>query len=192
MDVVGKLHDIMETLADFYDVVNTQERANTEAAANIVIENGVVLAKNVPVSVLLFLEKQLVDLHTFVANLPVLPADRQWTWDSNRNCFVTDSTQTLKTQKVPQVIVKYDATKEHPAQTEMFTKDIVVGEYATTYMSSALPAERRDAALARIITLQEAVKVARQEANSIEVVDAKIGKDLLDYVFGEITQRVQS
>jgi hypothetical protein len=37
--------------------------------------------------------------------------------------------ESLRTSKEPTVIVKYDATKEHPAQTELFTKDVPVGTW---------------------------------------------------------------
>jgi len=38
--------------------------------------------------------------------------------------------------------------------------------------------------LARVEKLQEAVKFAREEANSIEVEDQKVGATFFDYLFG--------
>ncbi|MBA2680632.1 MAG: hypothetical protein H0U76_19830 [Ktedonobacteraceae bacterium] len=47
------------------------------------------------------LEKQLVDLHTFVRKLPVLDPSETWTLDSSADCWATEPVQTLKTKKVP-------------------------------------------------------------------------------------------
>jgi hypothetical protein len=191
LDVPKRIREVAGHLTDFFDVVATQETSNTEATADVVVD-GSLLLNGVPVGVLLFLEKQLVDLHTFVSKLPVLPPDRVWNWHANRGCFATEPVETLKTQKVPDVLVKFPATKEHPAQTEAFMKDVVVGKWHTTYMSSAIPAQERDAAIARIEKLQDAVKTAREEANSIEAVTAKIGERVLEHCIGSLADRVQS
>jgi hypothetical protein len=46
---------------------------------------------------LLFLEKQLVDLHTFVKKLPVLDASDSWSYDASADCYATDPVQTVRT-----------------------------------------------------------------------------------------------
>jgi hypothetical protein len=43
----------------------------------------------VPVPCLLFLEKQLQDVKTFVLSLPVLSINKDWQRDPNRGCYVT-------------------------------------------------------------------------------------------------------
>jgi len=169
-------------LADLFNIVATQEYGNTEAVGNIHIEGGLILDSN-PVTVLLFLEKQLTDLRTLAQNLPTLPSDRSWSFDEARNCWVTQPEQTVKTQKVQVPIVKYDATPEHPAQTDLITRDRTVGHWSTIHLSGALPEMERDAIVKRIESLQDAVKVAREEANSQEVTYQVIGPAILDYVF---------
>ena len=149
---------------------------------NIRIE-GVSILDNVPVTVLLFLEKQLTDLRTLAQNLPTLPPDRSWSIDEAKNCWVTQPEQTVKTQKVVEPIVKYDATPEHPAQTDLITRDRTVGHWSTTHLSGALPETERDAIVSRIERLQDAVKIAREEANSQEVTYRVIGPAILDYIF---------
>src|SRR5947209_20224941 len=62
-----------ETLTKLFDVVATKDWANCSAKADVII-NGNVLLSQVPATYLLFLEKQLVDLHTFIKKLPVLDA----------------------------------------------------------------------------------------------------------------------
>lgn len=183
LDVPTKIAETMEQLASFYDVVLTQETGNTEARGTVEV-NGSAFLVAMPITTLLFMEKQLIDLHTFVANLPTLPADRAWKFDDNRNCYATEPTESTRTQKTPKVVVKYDATKEHPAQTELFVEDVSVGTWTTTYFSSAMPSRNQAQILARIEGLQDAVKSAREAANSIEVDQMKFGRKLLSYVFG--------
>lgn len=175
---------VVARMNEYYDCVATQECANQEAKANVTIGETIIL-KDMPVTVLLFFEKQLVDLLTFAKSLPVLPVDKEWRYDEKRGCFITEPEVTTRTQKQPKVIVKYNATPEHPAQTELFSEDKVVGHWSTVHMSGALTKEKRDGIIDRIEKLQDAVKKAREEANGYE-----IGKDILnhgttlvDYIF---------
>ena len=181
--VSDALQTVQKELYDFLNIVATQEYANTEAKANVEVGDKILL-DDVPVSVLLFLEKQLIDLRTLATNLPTLPTDCVWTLDENKNCYVTNPEQTVKTQKKVEVIVKYDATKEHPAQTDLITVDKMVGNWTTIHLSGALPEKERDAIVERIEKLQDAVKIAREQANSLEVNQKTgFGKVVLDYIF---------
>jgi len=59
-----------------FDIVATQDWANCQAVADVVVDDQVILAQ-VPFTHLLFLEKQLLDIQTLVEKLPVLdPAER--------------------------------------------------------------------------------------------------------------------
>lgn len=191
LDVLKCIDNTVEQLVGFFDAVATQETGNTTAKADITVGNKTIL-KDVPVTVLLFLEKQIEDMRTFAMNLPVLPQDRTWKWDTGRNCYSTDPVQSVRTQKKPKVIVKYDATKEHPAQTEIFMEDEQVGTFETTYLSSAIPSQRKSEIIARIEALQEGIKIAREAANSIEVSQVYIGKQIMQHIFGVATDGVQS
>jgi len=177
-----EINKLRAELADLFNIVATQEYGNTEAVGNIRIEDDVILA-DVPVTVLLFLEKQLTDLHTLAQNLSTLPSDRSWALDQAKNCWVTQPEQTVKTQKVTEPIVKYDATPEHPAQTDLITRDRTVGHWSTIHLSGALPETERDGIVSRIEKLQDALKVSREEANSQEVTYRVIGPAILDYIF---------
>lgn len=181
--VNSEIKKIQNELADFFNVVATQEYGNTEAVGNICVDEEILLA-DVPITVLLFLEKQLTDLGTLARNLPTLPTDRIWSQDEAKNCWVTQPEQTVKTQKKVEPIVKYDATPEHPAQTDLISVDRTIGHWSTIHMSGALPETERDAIVLRIEKLQDAVKVAREEANSREVQFRDgIGSAVLGYVF---------
>ena len=84
------LADVRRALTRLFDVVLTKDSANGDAKASIVVD-GTTIAEDVPVTDLLFLEKQLADLQSFVAKLPVLrgpgppiagPATRLGSWES--------------------------------------------------------------------------------------------------------------
>jgi hypothetical protein len=181
--VPEEVDTVLFELADFYNVVMTQESGNTTAKGSVVVD-GKVLLKDVPVTVLLFLEKQLTDLRTFVRNLPVLPVDKTWLWDRNKNCYSSDPEKTSRTQKTPEVIVKYDATKEHPAQTEMIYVDKPAGTWNTIHLSGALPETTKNKIAKRVETLQDAVVKAREDANSTVVQQSKdFGQTILNHIF---------
>ncbi len=188
LNVPDKIRETMDQVASFFDVVMTQEFGNTQAKGTIEVDGNKFLP-NMPVTTLLFLEKQLIDLHTFAMNLPVLSPDREWKIDDCRNCYVTDPIRSIKTAKKPKVIVKYDATEKHPAQTEIFSEDITVGTWTTTYMSSAIPSRQRADMLLRIEDLQDAVKRAREQANSLEVDQMTYGRKILRHIFGDLLER---
>ena len=80
--------------------------------------------------------------------------------------------------------MKYEATKEHPAQTELYMKDLPVGTWTQILYSGCIQADRKNAILARIRKLQDAIKLAREQANLLEVERQKAGEALLAFVFG--------
>jgi hypothetical protein len=171
-----------ETLTKLFDMVATKDWANCDAKADVVVD-GKVLLSQVPATYLLFLEKQLVDLHTFVKKLPVLDASESWTFDLSADCWATEPVSTLKTKKVPRNHVKAEATEKHPAQVEVYYEDVVVGTWRTIKFSGALPARRVNELLDRVEKLQEAVKFAREEANNRDVTEQKIGATVFLYLF---------
>jgi hypothetical protein len=65
----------------------------------------------------------------------------------------------------------------------MYMEDVWVGTWTTTKFSGAIPAATRNAMLERVRKLADAVKTAREEANSIDVRAHKIGAAVLGYVF---------
>jgi hypothetical protein len=171
------------TLTKLFDVTASKDWANCAAKADVVVD-GTTLISGVPVSYLLFLEKQLTDLHTFVRKLPVLDAAESWTLDPSSDSWKTDPVQTFRTKRIPRNHVKAEATEKHPAQVEVYYEDITVGYWTTVKFSGALPAKRVNELLDRVERLQRAVKFAREEANAVEVVDQQVGDAFFGYLFG--------
>lgn len=175
---------VIEPLRSLYDTVATLDKSNCAAFADVVVDDVVVL-KQVPVTTLLFLEKQLIDLHSFANSIPTLDNSVEWRFDDINNVYVSQPSEVLSNKKVPRAFVKYEATVNHPAQVEMVNEDIVVGTWRAVSQSGAIPASNKASMLERIQKLRTAIVVAREEANSIEAVRCKIGDPILEFVFGE-------
>lgn len=172
-----------EILAELFDVTATKDYSNCKARADVVVD-GKVLLTGVPVTYLLFLEKQLVDLTTFIRKLPVLDASESWVFDPSADCWATEPVQTARTKKIPRNHVKAEATEKHPAQVEVYYEDVVVGYWKTLKFSGALPAKRVNELLERVEKVQKAVKFAREEANNQAADEQKVGTAVLGYLFG--------
>jgi hypothetical protein len=96
---------------------------------------------------------------------------------------VTEAVQTVRTKKIPRNHVKAEATEHHPAQVEVYYEDVPVGYWRTVKFSGAMPARRVNEILERVEKLQQAVKFAREEANSVEIEDQRIGETVFYYLF---------
>ena len=171
-----------EILTKLFDVVASKDGANTQAKADVIVDGQVLLAQ-VPATYLLFLEKQLVDLLTFVRKLPVLDASETWVFDASSDSWATEPVQTSKTKKIPRNHVKAEATEHHPAQVEVYYEDVVVGYWRTVKFSGSLPASRVNELTERVEKLQQAVKFAREEANNLDAQDQRVGAKIFQYLF---------
>lgn len=176
------LEDAENSLVRLLDVTATKDYANTQAKADVVVD-GTVLVEAAPVPYLLFLEKQLQDVRTFVSKLPVLDPAENWTFDPNAGAYRADTVESVRTKKVPRNHVKAEATDKHPAQVELYYEDVVVGKWATTKFSGAVPAQRVNELLERVEKVQTAVKFAREEANGFTVENQPVGARLFEYLF---------
>ena len=179
------LGEVTAVLTRLFDVTLTKDDANRTAVGDVVVD-GQTLLRQVPVTYLLFLEKQLTDLHTFVSKLPVLDPADDWedVLDPVSGCWKTRPVRTVRSKKVPRNHVMAEATKEHPAQVQVYMEDVPVGDWTTIKFSGALPATRVREILDRVTALQQAVKFAREEANGVEVTDQHAGEAVFRYLFG--------
>ena len=169
---------------ELWNLVLTQDTGNQHAKADIIVD-GKAIMSNVPVTTLLFLDKQVNDLETFVNKLPTPDPAEEWSHDPNSGLLRSKATESIRTSKEPTVVVKYAATKEHPAQTELIYKDVAVGTWTQILYSGSIQADKKNAVLARIKKLQDAIKIAREQANLHEVDRQKAGEPLMAYVFND-------
>lgn len=173
---------VKDAMSDMIDIEARMNWTNCVARADLVVE-GNVLIKGAPATFLLFLEKQLTDLRTMVSRLPVLDEAEEWAFDQNSGLFATAPTMTSRSKKTAKAIVKYPATEQHPAQTEMVAEDVIVGHWKTVKQSGALPRDDKAKLGARVEALLRAVKEAREAANMAdEVPGAKVAASLFAYL----------
>jgi len=177
---------VSETLSKWFDITAVKDWTNLEATSDVVVE-GELFLTSVPVTYLLFLDKQLTDLHTFVSKFPLLDPAVKWEWDDTTDGYVSSTPiETLKTKKVPRSHVLYEATEEHPAQVEAYTEDQIIGTWSALRFSGALRAADREEVLDRISGLRDAVRFAREHANEKEVEEVSVGGKLIDYIFSPL------
>lgn len=173
---------VRAAMAELMDVTATKDASNATAKASVFV-GGTALLADVPVTSLLFLEKRLTDLRTFVSKMPTLDPAESWTMDPAQGYYITPETETASIRKVNKPLVAVAATDKHPAQVAMVSEDVVAGYWRQRKSSAAMPVPEQASTLARIDTLIRAVKIAREEANSVEIVERKIGDKVLDFIF---------
>ena len=187
VSVEDVLDETAAVLTNLFDVAATKEWANTHARADVEVDGRVILA-DVPVTYLLFLERELKQLATMVGRLPTLDAGVNWEYDETQGAWKSDPVETTATKKVPRNHVKWeppDPSYKQPAQVETFHEDVVVGYWTKIDYSGAIPEDRRRELVERAEKLLRAVRFAREKANSMEVEQVRVGADVFDYLFGE-------
>lgn len=181
-----KVEDVLSSMRkeweEMVDIVATNDAGNTLAKANVEID-GKTLLQDVPVTTLIFLEKQLQDLTTLVNSIPVLNTADDWKKNSADNLFESDVIKSHKTKKEQKPLVLFPATPEHPAQTQIITEDVLVGYWNTKKISGAVTNEQKQDMVDRVVALKDAVIKAREEANSTQVEHASYGRKILDFLY---------
>lgn len=164
------------------DATLSKDTGNTTAKADVVLENGTVIAADVPAPYLVWLEKELTDVHTFISKIPVLDPSVRWTLNAATGLYEADTLETIKTKKMQKALVLYPATEKHPAQTQLITEDVAEGYWKTARLSGGMPEVQRDILLNRARMILKAVKSALHLANASEVEERAIGKSIFDYI----------
>jgi hypothetical protein len=166
-----------------FDLNLMKDAANTQARADVVVD-GTVLIPDVPAQYLLFLAAQLAELRKAVAAAPVLDPVEDWHRDEARGFHAATPRETASEDRVPTPLVLFKGDEHHPPQVTTYEAKVNVGTWTTTKLSGALTADRKQELLDRLDALRDAVQVAREEANSIEVGDRRAGQAVADYLFG--------
>jgi hypothetical protein len=181
-EIVSETRSAWQSLID---TTVTKDAANQAARADIMLPTGETVASDVPVTTLLFLEKQMIDVITFIKKMPTLDPSIKWDHDETLDLgqWRSEVVQTTRTKKIPRNHVKAPATDKHPAQVEIFTEDKVVGYWDRLLFSGEISIADRNEMLGRARTLLDAIKFAREEANTMEVANVVMGENLLGYVF---------
>lgn len=185
--VSAKLSHMEKTEVRYFDALLGKEATNQAAVADLVVD-GVTLGTSLPATFLLGMENRLKHLRAVYEAIPTLQPGYNWIPDEQegKGVYRVDRPdEKLVTKTVIEPVVLYQATKEHPAQVKEVSKTHNVGKYVTTTWSGMISPAEKSVLLGRIDKLIRAFKKARQRANTTEVVNRSIGKELFAYINGE-------
>lgn len=183
--VPEKLEYVQKSFIRLLDCIGQKEKTNTLAKADIILEDGTVLEENVPATVLLSLETQIKRIRDLYSKALTLDPAKRWSKSTQEsNVWESDPVNQVRTTKEAVPVIKYEATKEHPAQVDLVGKDIQVGDWTTIYKSGAITPILKSDLLSRIDQLERAIKRARMRANTQEIVDFKIGQKIFNFING--------
>ncbi len=182
--VQDALAKVGEALTDLLNTTAIKDFTNMIAKADVVVD-GKILLEGAPVTYLLFLEKELRDLRTFVEKFFELDAASEWVFNPNTGLHQTPPVTTQKTAKIQEAVVVVQATDKFPAQVKDQTRDVVIGNWTIVNHSGGMSASQKEKLLRRITKLEEAVKNARERANLVEIVEVSPGQALMKFLLDD-------
>lgn len=158
---------------------------NMTAKADIVLEGGQVIAKDVPVTALLELEKRAGEVQNLVQQIKTLDPAKGFKLDPDKgdNIYVARDVTKTRTKKTQKPLQMAKATDKHAEQVQLIAVDEPVGTIQEQEWSGLLTTADKADMIDRAEKLRRAIQQARARANQTEVADSKIGTQLLDYVF---------
>ncbi len=187
--VPEELQQMLKSVSEAINLGYQIDEANTKAKADIVIDDEVI-AKNVPATFLLQLEKRLREIRAVLKEIPCFDPVRLWNIDpgaDKKYVLRAEPVTTIRKQRTKKYNVMYEATKEHPAQVDIVEVDEPVGEIRSYEWTGMVSPGKKTAILEQLEKLLSAVKTARSRAN-IVVIDneKKIAQKLFDYLLKPI------
>jgi hypothetical protein len=184
-----QLEEAQTLVISAIDATVSKEETNCSNTAKSELKVDNVSFGTFSATTLLALESQLNKILDLYQNIPVLDTTRKWHFDAQVGVFKTEEEVKFRSVKRPKVIVKYEATDKHPAQTELLSLDFQVGKYETTYLSGKISVVQKNEMVKRIEKMIEAVKIARAKANNVDVVNIALGKKIFDYIQKDILDK---
>lgn len=178
---------ISEKISKSLNIENQISMANCQAFADVILEDGTTLLRNVPATTLLDLTKRMEELADFVKAIPTLDPALGFEADTSigEGIFKARRRFATKTEKEFGFVVMVQPTDKHPAQVKELMLDKPIGSIETDEWSSMITIAEKGAILDRLEDITRAVKAARSRANEmhVQVTDNKIGDELLRYLF---------
>ena len=174
-------------LGDYWDVMFQKEASNQISKADIVMEDGSVLLKDVPVTFLLCMENRLKDFKPVLDAIPTLSPGIDWKVDETyalSRVYKAPVVSDVKTKEDTDYRIVAPATDKHPAQVVAAKTQFNIGQYVDTSWSGLISPAEKARLLERLDKLVAAVKQARQRANSVEAVTTKVSNQLVTALLG--------
>ena len=189
-DLQSKVTDELEWIAGIWskaiDVSYRVAQANTEAFADVVLDDGTLLLARVPATALLELEKRAAEIRELIMSVPTLDPAKGFQPDADKgaNVYRAREVRKQRTKKTQRPLVLYPATPEHPAQTQLVPEDVPVGTLVEQEWSGLITPASKGKLLERAEEFGRAVKQARQRANEVAVPESEqVGAVIFRFVF---------
>jgi hypothetical protein len=185
-NVPKELEWITAMLAPAFDNAFQIALGNSSAKADVMLSGNVTFLSGIPATALLELDKRLTEIQLFVQAIPTLdpakgfkPAD-----DQGHGIYEARTEKKARTAKQQKALVLYPATPEHPAQTQLISEDVKVGDLVSQEWSGLITVTAKGDMLDRVEELRVAVKRALSKANDTNVdTNSTIGSKVLGYIF---------
>lgn len=183
--VPEELDKMFKTVGQAMDIGYRIDASNTEARADLIVD-GETLAKDLPATFLLQLEKRLKEIRIVLKEIPTFDPVRIWNSDAGadkKHVLRAEAVTTIRKQRARKYKVMYEATKEHPALIDIIEVDEPVGEIRAYEWTGMISPGRKTALLEQVDRLATAVKTARSRANSAPVDNGlKVADKLFRYL----------
>lgn len=181
--VPAELDRLRDPFTRYIDTEMALDEANTQARADVRIGDQVLIA-NVPVTALMWWEKRFAELVSLAKALPVLDPKVRWNPSEREGVlYESDPVQTRSTKRTKVIKPVFQPTEFQAGQFTEHDSDVVSGIWTKIELSGALSSSDKVALVNRLRALQDAVKLARQEANRISVTRQHAGEVLADYIW---------
>jgi len=193
--VMDRLEYTNKFIANAINVISTQEKTNTVAKADITIKDDdgnkiATIAKDVPVSALLQLEKKFVDFRAVFDKIPTFNTETHWVKGINASgveCYqISEPVKTVRTRTEiitesfnPNPDQNSDKFKLEPREKKVTTP---VGEYTTMNKTGRISPRDKANMLERLDQVIKAIKSARSEANNTDIIEMNFGRDMMKYI----------
>lgn len=175
------------------DIGHQVDVGNTLAKADVVLDNGTVLLKDVPTTSLLRMAHRVGEIKDLVVSVPTLDPAKNFAPDPDQGVGVfraKDETK-IRPEKVFQYVVMVAPTDKFPAQVKELMVDKPIAEVVTQEWSGLITVKQKAELLDRVEDLIRAIKKARARANDIDL-DIRqhvIGAKILQHVFGDLVKQ---
>jgi len=182
--VSDKIKYTAKSIARTIDAELSLDETNCSGVASAELTCGGISFGTFSASSLLDLDKQLTKIKEMYRAIPTLDNTKTWAKDDTIGINILTTPEEVKYRAVKELrtVVKYPATKEHPAQVELVNDNVQVGVMMTTYKSGRISSSAKSMLLEKIDDLIVAVKVARSKANKAPIANITVGKKIFDFI----------
>jgi hypothetical protein len=171
-------------LVPYWDAVAQKDEANQRAKADVIVDGKTIL-EGIAGTTLLGLEAKLAEQLNLFNTIPTLAPGIAWELDPTQADGVYRNPQ-LETRVQNARSIEYkvivEPTEHHPAQVREVEIITAIGDYKVTSYAGMITPKKKAEMIQRLQKLINAVKKARQRANSIDVKSVQVGASIADYL----------